>query len=108
MTKIKNDPENYYKLSEPFESSDACNEALTKFHEELSELRKKYKIRDLLVVTYGSVKYEDGKVSDFMQHSGFGNSINQLPMSAYAYGQLQAENRERMNHLIAGNMKGTK
>ena len=59
MTKIKNDPENYYKLSEPFESSDACNEALTKFHEELSELRKKYKIRDLLVVTYGSVKYED-------------------------------------------------
>ena len=108
MSKITNDPDNYYKLSEPFESSDVCNKALTDFHEELGELRKKYKIRDLLVVTYGAVKYKDGKVSDYMLHSGYGNSINQLPMSAYAYGQLQAENRERMNHLIAGNTKGTK
>ena len=108
MTKIKNDPDNYYKMSEPFEGADACNEAISKFYEELGELRKKYKIRDVLIVTYGSVKYTDGKIGDFMQHSGFGNSINQLPMSAYAYGQLQAENRELMNNLISGKMNGTK
>ena len=100
--KQTNDHENYYLLSEPFESPDVCNKALEDFYAELGELRKKHHIRDLLVVTYGAVKYEDGKVADWMQHSGFGNSRNQLPMSAYAFGQLQAEDTERMNKLIKG------
>jgi len=100
--KTTNDPENYYKMSEPFESPDAANEALSKFHEELGKLRKKHKITDVLIVTHGSIRYEDGKVGHFMNHSAYGSSRNQESMAAYVYGQTQAEHRELINKLLAG------
>jgi hypothetical protein len=104
MSKVKtvtNDPDNYAKMSIPFESTEAANEALSNFHKELGELRKKYKIPDLLIVTKGSVKH-DGETGDWMQHSSYGSSLNQLTMAAYAYGQLQAEHKELISKLIAG------
>lgn len=100
-TKATHDPENYYKMSAPFESADACNEAIAKFHEELAELRKKHKIRDVLTVLYGSVRYEDGKVAEFMQHSTLGSTANAPLMAAYVFGQEQAISRERINKLIS-------
>ena len=104
MSEVKketSDPENYYKMSEPFESADACNDALAAFYEGIGELRKKHRIRDVLIVTYGSVRYEGGKLGDFMQHSTFGNQMNEVPMAAYVFGQTQASARERINKLIS-------
>ncbi|MBN8833731.1 MAG: hypothetical protein ABS68_08925 [Niastella sp. SCN 39-18] len=100
--KFKDDPENYYKMSEPHESADKANEALQKFYEKVSEARKEFKIADILIVTKDSVRYEDGNIGQFMQHSQYGNQLNGVSMAAYAYGQLQAEDRERINKLIAG------
>ena len=96
------DPENYYKMSEPFESNDKANEAIKSFTEELSELRKKHKLRDVLVVIYGSVKQEDGEVGEFITTSNFGNVMNCLPMAAYVYGQEQADHKERISKMLAG------
>lgn len=40
MTKFKNDPENYYKMSEPHESTDKANEALQGFYEKSRSSKK--------------------------------------------------------------------
>lgn len=102
MSKFKNDPENYYKMSEPHESPEKANEALQKFYEKVSEARKEFKIADILVITKDSVRHEDGEVGQFMQHSQYGDQLNGVSMAAYAYGQLQAEHRELLNKLVAG------
>lgn len=102
MSKFKNDPDNYHKMSEPHESPEKANEALQKFYEKVSEARKEFKIADILVITKDSIMYEDGEVGQFMQHSQYGNQLNGVSMAAYAYGQLQAEERELLNKFIAG------
>jgi hypothetical protein len=100
--KFKNDVANYHKMSEPHESPEKANEALEKFYEKVSEARKEFKIADVLVITKGSIKYADGEEGQFMQHSQFGSQLNGVSMAAYAYGQLQAEDRELLNKLVAG------
>ena len=50
-SKFKNDPDNYYKMSEPHENPDKANEALQKFYDKVSEARKEFKIADILVIT---------------------------------------------------------
>lgn len=102
MEKKISDPENYYKMSEPFESADACNKALEGFYDEVSEIRKKYKIRDVLIITSGTVKYEDGEASEYIQCSGFGSQLRQESMAAYAFGQTQSEHRELINNIMSG------
>lgn len=103
--KITPDEKNYFEMSKPHENADLANKALRDFHNEIGEIRKKYKIRDVLIVTYDSVQYADNKIGEFMQHTAFGNSINQVNMAAYVYGQTKAEERERVNKLLAGETK---
>lgn len=103
--KITNDPENYYKLSAPYESEDAADEAISKFYEELGELRKKHKIPDLLIVIKATVRHKDGKVGQMMGQYAYGSTLDHLAMAAYVYGQLQAEHKELINKLIVGKTK---
>lgn len=100
--KTKNDLPNYFKMEVPYEGAEEANKALQGFHEELSELRKKYKITDVLIVTSGYVKYPDGQIGQYIQHSGYGNSLSLPTLAAYAYGQTQAEGMEKLNRLMAG------
>lgn len=102
VKKQKRDPENYLKMSEPFETIDSANEALANFFEEISEIRKKHKVADVLIVCKGSVKYEDGEIGDFINFSHYGNSLNQLPMAAFVYGQTSQDQKEMVNKLLAG------
>lgn len=102
MEKFKNDPENYHKMSEPHDGADNANKALKGFYEKVEAARKEFKIADILVVTKDSVRYSNGEIGQFMQHSQFGNQMNGTSMAAYAYGQLQSEQRELLNKLVAG------
>jgi len=104
QTKTK-DPENYLKMSEPFETPNIANKALQDFHEEVNVLRKKYKIPDLLIVIKGEVKYPDGQIGGFMNHSSYGMELNVEPMAAYAYGKASAEHRELINKFLKYNEK---
>lgn len=97
---FKSDPTNYRLMSEPFETPEKANEALRAFNEELSELRKKHKISDLLYVIKDSCYYPDGEIGYFLQHSSFGNSLETEAMAAYLYGKTQSESRERLNKFI--------
>lgn len=102
MTNFKNDPENYRKMSQPHENPAKANEAIQKFYDMVSEARKECQVSDVIVIIKDSVLYEDGSVGDFMQHSQFGSQLNGVAMSAYAYGRLQAEQREFLNKLASG------
>ena len=102
MSNFKNDPANYHKMSEPHSSPDKANEALKLFYQKIEEARKEFQIADILIIIKDSVCYEDGNVGQFMQHGQYGSQANGAAMAAYAYGQLQAEQRELLNKLIAG------
>lgn len=95
------DPENYRKMSEPFESADEANTALKQFMDVVRELRQKYRIAEVLTVVSVNVKYKDGegKAISF----GFnGNYMEAESMAAYAYGDLAANRRAYMNKLAKG------
>lgn len=98
--KVINDPENYYNLSKSFENPDEANKAIADFYDEVSAIRKKFKIPDVLIVIKGSVKYENG-TGDFFNLLSFGSQLNQVPMAAFAYGKSQSENREMVNKLLS-------
>lgn len=99
---FKHDPENYHKMSEPHESSDKANEALKLFYDKVSEARNECKMADVLIVVKDSVKYSDGKIGGFLHQMQFGNQSNGVSMAAYAYGQLQYEEKELINKLLSG------
>ncbi len=89
----------YYKMNQPFENKDVANESIMKFYEELGELREKYKIADLFVITRGSVKYED-KIGEFMDTMSYGDPLKQEALAAYGYGQSQADYRAIINMVL--------
>lgn len=95
------DPKNYMEMSVPYENPESAEEAMTNFNKELGELRKKYKIPDLLYVTKAGVMIE-GEPGEFFSQGFFGYSLNQLPMSAYAYGQISKESEETISKFLAG------
>jgi hypothetical protein len=100
-----NNPNNYLDMNQPYESPEIANAAIREFYDKLSELRKEYKISDILVIIKDSIRYDDGEVGQFMQYSQFGNQLNGESMAAFAYGQLQAEKREFLNKLMEGEIK---
>lgn len=89
----------YHEMNQPFENKDIANEAIMKFNEEIGDLRKKYKIADLFIVTRGSVKYED-KVGEFMNTMFYGDSLKQESLAAFGYGQAQSNYREIINIVL--------
>jgi hypothetical protein len=93
MTVIR-DNELYRELSIPFESVDVANESLQKFCEELYELRKKYRIRELLFVMRVGCKRDDGEEADATVVNHFGASIQMEGIAAYAYGTLAARRQQ--------------
>lgn len=100
----KDDPANYRKMSEPFENPDKCNEALEAFNNEVGELRKKYNIRDVVVVCKGNVLYPEkgeGNEAQYMLHFNYGNILEVESMLAHAFGKAQAEQRELINTALA-------
>ncbi len=100
-TKEHSDPKNYYQLSIPFESQQEADKATDGFYKELGELRKKYNLREIMVVIMDSTKTQDGDVSEFMTIQNYGDSLHRLPMAAYAYGVMNEEHKNRINKLAS-------
>lgn len=99
MTVIR-DNELYRELSVPFDNVDVANESLTKFCEELYELRAKYRIRELLFVMRFGCKREDGDEADATVVNHFGASIQMEGIAAYAYGTLAARRQQYIQNEI--------
>jgi hypothetical protein len=100
--KTINDPANYLKLSEPFDSPDEANAALSRFMVEVREARQKHRIADCSVAVAVSVRYEDGTEGVAMTCSHNGDHDKAEPLLAFALGKEQALRREYIAKLIAG------
>lgn len=98
----KKDAKNYAAMSLPHENQQAAETAIEGFYDELSELRKKYKIRDCLVTIYDSKTNSDGEIGEFINSMHFGNSSHGLMMAAYTFGQLKIKDSENISKLASG------
>lgn len=104
MTHIAN-PKLFRELSEPFTSNEEADKALRAFFDELGELRKKHRIRDLHMIVGGSVRTSDDDEGEFMSVMHYGDSSRAEAMSAYAYGVATAERQEVMSKFLKGTRK---
>lgn len=100
-----NDPENYAKMSIPFENEEKANESLRLFYEEVSASRKKNNISDVLIVVKDSAINPSGEIGVFMADLYCGNGLNKEAISAWAYGQSVAERKELIGKYLAGTGK---
>ena len=97
------DPALYRRMSEPFASIEEANEHVIPFFQELAELRKKYRIKDVSVVVECNVLDPDGKEEGSSGASlHLGHALNKLHMLAREYG---AE-RERFTAALGHEMRG--
>lgn len=97
-------PKLYREMSIPFLSHQAASEAVTAFHEELGELRRKHKIPDLYVVA--EVGYLDGDeeyASRGAMH--YGSMEKRESMAAWAAGFEAAESRRRIEDTVVAASK---
>ena len=96
------DAARYRKASEPHESSEAASKAIKAFYDEVSELRVKYKMRDLFLIWTVCEIDENGDEVVSVGSSGFGNQSMWLSMVATAYGALREKHETLMKRLISG------
>lgn len=100
---IKRNQNKYNELNVPYENRDIANEMLHKFWDEIDELRTKYKVPDVVIVVKASCNCGDEHpdIGEFIHVMSYGNSLNQEPMLAYAFGTAQAERRAMINKILA-------
>lgn len=72
MNDWKNDPENYQKMSTPFESRKDATSAVTKFHRAVEKLRQKHQIAELACISQVYLTGDDGQLHGFISSSQFG------------------------------------
>ncbi|HXP52144.1 MAG TPA: hypothetical protein VN922_19465 [Bacteroidia bacterium] len=98
----KQDVKNYHELSKPFESEEQANEKLNAFFDEIYELRKKYKVPDVLITIKADVMGEEGSASSFFSSHSYGAAANALSMAAYTYGVIDKTAKDAIGKLLAG------
>lgn len=105
---FRSDPALYREMSIPHASSEALNEALQKFFDEIGELRKKHKMRDVFIcVQCGYVAQDGTEEIDAAAHHGMGDSARHEALLAFALGQVQGERQEIIARYMARGIKKT-
>lgn len=98
-------PDVYRELCKPFETLEEANKAFESFQEELYELRKKHRVRDLVFIAQIGVKYDDGDEGSPIVLGMFGNEEKMEAMTAYALGRASAERQERVTRMTESGLK---
>lgn len=94
-------PKLYRELSEPHESVESLNTDLNAFFADFGELRKKYRLRDVVAIVNTSYLAKDGEEIEGGTHVGYGNSMNHEMMLAHCLGQVQSERQEAMARMLS-------
>jgi hypothetical protein len=97
-----NDPGLYRRLSEPFPTVEAGNEAIQGFFRELRELRAKWKLPDVYCVVMGNAVHPNGSEGKFIISAHNGSAAEAEAMIAWAMGYEQSLRQDR----IQGAMRG--
>ena len=97
-------PDRYRELCTPFESDEAFTSALGEFLDVVAEARVKYKIPDVVVRVSGFV-LRNGEEVQLGAGAYFGNSVNELPILAAAYGGARNAWAQLIDKIAGGNLK---
>lgn len=100
MSKAKNDPGLYRELSKPMPLAEA-EQASGAFFEELYELRKKHRIKDLAFVLEINVELEDGQEAPLVMQAHFGSEAKAAPLLAFGLGQAEERAKQEILRLRA-------
>lgn len=101
----EHNPKLYREMSEPHENMEALNAALGSFFDDVAELRKKHKLRDVVFIVNTSYVAKDGEEIDGGVHGSFGNSLNHESMLAHTLGLVQANRQESIAKMLGKGLK---
>jgi len=87
MSGCTGNPELYRRLSEPWPTPDEANAAMREFDKELSELREKYRVPNLIAVCgVNAIRPDDGRDGTAVILLRWGNAAEHEPLVARALG----------------------
>ena len=102
-----NDPDNYRRCAEPFESVAVANEALAAFFGEVKAARDKHRIAAVVVLC--EVSYVvDGEEVRGSALSSHGDSTRVLPMLAREFGAAQQRHQDQIALIVARGRKAAR
>jgi hypothetical protein len=99
-----NNPKLFREMNEPYANATEAQSSMDAFAEGVKKLREEHKVTNVLVVVNYNIVHEDSEEGEgeYFGTLSFGNSLQMLPMAAYAYGHQ----REAQNEAIAKLLKG--
>jgi len=95
------DPKLYRELNVPRPASEV-EAAAEGFQNELRELRAKYKLPDVYCIVRAVVLNDDGTEGDTMMRFQNGGSLWIVPMTAWAFGFEQSQQKALVSRLSKG------
>jgi hypothetical protein len=95
------DPKLYRQMQVPFASREEATKASTAFIEELAELRKKHRIRDITYIMMFGYDSDEGE-SDAILSGSIGDAGKAETMLAFALGQVQTQRQNHIGSLLKG------
>ena len=98
---MKPNPKLYRELNVPTTRADLQVRA-DAFFKELEELRKKYRIPDVLFVMQAPFISDDGVEGAGTTHGAFGDPLRTALLAAFIYGVYQDDGKKRMEGLAKG------
>ena len=97
----KIDLRNYRMMSQPHASKEEANKALESFFQAVEEARKEFRIMDVHVIVKVNFQHEDTEGSA-MASAHFGNTLEAVPMCAWALGQEESDMRAKISEYLKG------
>lgn len=97
----KNDPENYEAMAVPFATEKELENATSAFFAEISALRKKYKITDVvLTAKYTYLTGESGtEVADGIMIHQLGSAMIHPAMAAFTFSEIKKTTIKNLNKI---------
>lgn len=101
-----NDPRTYREMSEPFPDQEMAQAAVDGFCKEMRELRRKYRIADILCVMSVNVMMEfpndpEKQELPIMVLSSHGDATHAERMAAYAMGSTERDREHAVKETMA-------
>ena len=97
-----NDPDTYAELSRPFATADEADEAIVGFAAEFRELRKKYRLANVLVVIKDTIQ-DSGP---FMVDAACGSALEAEAMAAWLLGRVQGDRQDLIRRATEEGLRG--
>lgn len=107
MSQQTSNPARYRRMSEPFDSREQANQAITEFFADVEAAREKHRISDVVVLVEVGMVVGDVETRASAQLA-LGSRAYELPMLARAFGAAQARHQNDLALILAQARGGSK